>query len=475
MAIARKIAYNVVVSSISKILSTVLALVAIGLITRYLGQGGFGNYATVLAFLSFFSAIADLGLNSASTREISRPGANEEYIIGNVFSLRIIISLIVLFLSPAIVFFFPYTIQVKEAIIIIAFSFFFSSSYQILNGVFQKNLAMDKVAISEFFGKCLQVLLVFWIIKMNLGFLWIVSALFFSMFLNFILVYFWSKKYILLKLKFDFNYWKTFLKEAYPIGIAVLITFIYFKMDTILLSIMKTSADVGIYNVAYKIIENITFFPAMIIGLIFPIMSQNIFSNKKRFKYISDKTYKVFWIMIIPLVIGTLFLSGGIINLVGGAGFSASAIVLRILTFALVFIFFGNFSNAILIAGNKQKKMLFILFLAAAFNLVANLIFIPYYSYLAASVISVLTEMLVVIGTFFIIAKEFQYFPRVENIGGILGAGGVMIIVLFIFRNMNFLLSGTLSALIYLVALWLFQALKTEEITSIISKKTLKN
>ena len=54
MVIARKIAYNVLVSSISKILATVLALVSIGLITRYLGKDGFGNYSTVIAFFAFF-------------------------------------------------------------------------------------------------------------------------------------------------------------------------------------------------------------------------------------------------------------------------------------------------------------------------------------------------------------------------------------------------------------------------------------
>ncbi|HHE45730.1 MAG TPA: hypothetical protein ENL05_00045, partial [Candidatus Moranbacteria bacterium] len=240
MVIARKIAYNVVVSSVSKILSTILALVAIGLITRYLGQGGFGDYATVLAFLSLFSAIADLGINTTSTREISRAGANEEYIVGNVFSFRLVVSLAVLFLSPAIVWFFPYTVQIKEAIIIVAFSFLFSSSYQTLNGVFQKNLAMDKVAFSELLCKLLQVGLVFLAIKLNLGFLWIVSALFFSMLSNFVWVYFWSRKYILFKLRFDFGYWKTFFKESYPVGLAVLITFIYFKLDTILLSVMRS-------------------------------------------------------------------------------------------------------------------------------------------------------------------------------------------------------------------------------------------
>ena len=474
MVIARKIAYNVAVSSVSKILSTALALVSIGLITRYLGKEGFGNYATVLAFLSFFSAIADLGLYSAATREISRSGADENKIMGNVFPLRLALSFAVLFLSPAIVLFFPYPTEVKQAIIIVAISFLFSSSYQILNGVFQKNLAMDKVAVTEFAGKIIQVAVIFLAIRFDLGFLWIISSLLFFMIFNFVFIWAWSKKYIFFKMRFDFGYWKRFIRESYPIGISVFITFIYFKIDTILLSVMKGSSDVGIYSAAYKIIENITFFPAMIIGLIFPIMSRTIFSDKGRFRDISDKTYKVFWVIIVPLVIGTLFLSDGIILIIGGAEFFESGAVLRILIFALAFIFFGNFSNAILIAGNKQKKMLLVAAVAAVLNVGANLIFIPRYSYFGAAMVSFLTEMVVVIGAFYFIFREIKYFPRIEKFYRLLASGAAMAIFFYLFRGANFFLLGASGLAVYIAALWIFRAVKTEEITSIIGKKTVE-
>jgi O-antigen/teichoic acid export membrane protein len=470
MVIARKIAYNVLVSGVLKILSTVLALVSIGLITRYLGKEGFGGYATVLAFLSFFTALADLGLYSTVTREISRPEADEAKIMGNIFSLRICVSLIVLLVSPLIVFFFPYPTEVKYAIIIVALSFLFSSSYQVLNGVFQKNLSMDKVAVAEFCGKILQVLFVFFAIKLQLGFLWIISALLLNMVANFLAVYFWSKKYISFSLRFDFAYWKKFLQESYPLGIAAIIGFVYFKIDTILLSVMKNISDVGTYNAAYKVVENITFFPAMIVGLVFPIMSKNIFSDRIQFENISNKTFKVFWIIVVPLLIGTLFLADGIIYLIGGTGFVESGKVLRILVFALIFIFFGNFFNSVLIAGNKQKKLSLILFVAAIFNITCNLIFIPKYSYLAAATISVFTEMIVVAGTFYFVFRDLNYIPKVENFWRILISGIIMILFFLLFPKMNFFLLAIFSTSVYLISLWLFRAVETKEIASIISK-----
>jgi O-antigen/teichoic acid export membrane protein len=471
MVIARKIAYNVLVSSVSKILSTALALASIGFITRYLGKEGFGDYATVLAFLSFFSAISDLGLYQFSTREISRPGAKEDEIMGNAFSMRVISSLFIFLLSFFLILLLPYSQEVKYGVVIIAASFIFSSGYQILNGVFQKNLAMDLVAISELIGKIVQLAVIILAVKLHLSFSWIITSLLFNMLVSFVLVYFWSRKYIKLGFRFDFVYWKRFLSESYPIGIMAIVVFIYFKADTILLSFLKSNAEVGIYNVAYKVLENISFFPAMIIGLIFPIISQYIFVDKARFFEISNKTFKVFILLVVPLIVGTLFLSDGLILLIGGAGFSESALVLRILVFALAAIFFSNFFNAILVAGNLQKKLMLILSAAALFNVTANLIFIPLFSYIASAIISFMTEFFVAIAAGYLVFRRLAYFPRVEKIGRILFSGGLMAVFLFIFRTHNFYLLGAGSVCVYGLALWLSQSVETSEITSIISKK----
>jgi len=474
MALARKIAYNVAISSASKILSTVLALVSIAFITRYLGKEGFGNYATVLAFLSFFAALADLGLYPISTREISKEGAPEAKIMGNIFSLRIISALAILAIAPIVVLLFPYPAEVKSGIIIVALSFSFSSGYQVLNGIFQKNLAMDKVAIAELAGKILQVGFIIFAVKERLGFNWIIASLLFNMVLSFAIVFLWSRKYLRFHMEFDFKYWRHFLKESLPLGLAAIITFAYFKMDTVILSLLRSSADVGIYNAAYKVLENITFFPAMIVGLMFPLFSKHIFTEREVFLAMANKTFKVFVVIALPLVIGALFLSEGIIQVIGGGGFSEAAAVLRILVFAIALIFFGNFFNSILIAANLQKKLLCIMGAAAVINIGLNLIFIPRFSYFGAAYVSVITEFIVAALGFYVSAKTVNYFPKAEKFLMILMSGAVMALFLFIFQQKNFFFLLMASPIIYFFFLWLFRAVKTEEIASLISKKGIQ-
>ena len=470
MILAQKIAYNVVFNTVTKILSTVLALVSIGFITRYLGRDGFGDYATVLAFFSFFSATLDLGLYSIATREISRKNADEEKIIGNVFALRLVTSSLVIIIAPLLVFFLPYSQEVKNGILLVAISYVMASSYMVLNGIFQKNLRMDKVAITELFGKVVQVVFIIIAVRNNWGFTAIILSLLINMTIAFSIILFLSRKYIKFSPIFDFIYWKKFLKMSFPMGASALVTFLYFKMDTILLSLIKGSEEVGIYNMAYKILENITFFPAMIIGLVLPLFSMYIFNDKKNFRKIADKTAKVFFLLIIPLIVGVLFLAEDIISIIGGESFLISANILRILVFALAFIFFGNFFNSILLSANLQKMLMKILSFCAVFNIIFNLILIPKFSYTGAAFISVATEMLVVLLTAYFVSRKVKYKPSITGWGRVLFSGLSMIVFFLIFKNSNFIFLALGSVVVYGISLWMTRAITFEEIKILIPK-----
>jgi O-antigen/teichoic acid export membrane protein len=309
------------------------------------------------------------------------------------------------------------------------------------------------------------------VIREDLGFIGILSAFLVSAFVNFFLVFWASRKYLSFRISFNWTEWKSLLKESLPMGISVFVTFLYFKMDTIFLSILKGSADVGIYSVAYKVIENLTFFPAMAIGLIFPLLSRFIFTNHKEFESIANKTFKIFLILVVPLVIGSFFLAEEITRIIGGEGFSGSGSVLRILAFALGFIFFGNFFNNILIAGGLQKKMMWILSGCAIFNISFNLILIPLFSYRGAAFTSVATELMVTLLTFWVVKKNLNYTPKVVEWTRIAFSGIVMAAALFLLRGTNLFLAASIGTTLYFLFLWTMNTITNDELRSIFSSR----
>jgi O-antigen/teichoic acid export membrane protein len=467
----QKIAFNVIIASISKVLNTGLALFGLMLITRYLGPDKFGLYITALAFNGLFNALGDWGIYQTATREISRPKADEKIIIGNVMALRITVSVILALLLPIMIYFLPYSFELKIALLLVLLSYIFYSFYQVLIGLFQKRLIMYQVSLIELLGKLIQVSIVLLTIKLDLGFKFIVIGITGSMLANFILVYLFSRRFIRFKLNFQLQTWKKFLKESWPIGLSVIVTFIYFRADSILLKSLEGNTAVGIYGAAYKVLENITFFPGMIIGLLMPMLSYYVFKDRRKFQSIVNENFKLFIILIIPLIIIVMFFAEDIINIVAGEAFVASATVLRIVIFALAFIFFGMLFGNILLVAKLQKQQLVALSACALFNVSANLIFIPKYSYLSTAYVSVITEFLVVVLSAYIVYKNLHFLPKMKNFRLVILAGLVMVLYIFIFSSFPFFFLLLTSPLVYFALLVFLKVITKKEIWMLIKKE----
>ncbi len=468
MALARRIAYNVVFNSALKVTSTVfIALLSIRLITGYLGQQGFGEYATVLAFFAFFGAIGDLGLATITAREIAKPTVDEESFLGKVATLRIISSLAIIIGAPILLGLLHYVPHVKGGIVIVTIALLFAQFSTLLNGIFQKRLAMDRVAMVEFAGKILQFCLVYLAVKFDLGFLAIIAAVLATMFFNACVALFLSWKLVRFHFTWDVSFWKSFMRDAWPLGLTAIITFAYFKLDTIILSLLQPAAHVGIYNVAYKIMENLIFFPAMLVGLILPLLARAHQTDQREFRGIADKTAKVFIAIVLPIVIGTLFLAPDIVAIVSGSGFEVSANVLRVLIFSLAGIFFGHYFNMLILVGNAQKKLLKALAIIALMNVVMNILLIREYSYFGAAVSSAVTEAVVVIVSGLIAFRTLGFFPKPDRLVRIFLSAGVMAVVLTLSVHLSFLVSLFLGGVSYVSLLWLTRAVTSKEVASI--------
>ena len=480
MTLAARIAHNSIISAITRVLSLGLALVTVGLMTRYLGTAGYGDYSTVIAFYFLVTSLSDFGINQIFTREISRPKANEKDIISNVLGLRLSISLVVSFLGILSILFLNYNNATKQGIIVMCIALIFSSLSQTLNSVFQKRLVMNRLAWRELIGRFVQLGLTYLAIRKDWGVSGVVGATAVSYLFIFLASWRLSKEYVEPSFSFDKKYFLYFVKESLPLGLAAIVNFLYFKADILLLSYFKESHDVGIYGAAYKVIESLIYFPFMFMGLITPVFSYNIFKNPEKFLKIASHTLKALLIVTVPLVVLLLFLSGEVVRIIAGKGFEEATLVMQILTPALGAIFLAHFFNSVLIVANKQKLLLLILSGVAAFNIIFNILLIPYYSFLAAAVISTISEILVTFVVFLVSrkwgigwGKGWQKMPLMSL--GISTVG--MILVLYLLNSQSFSLwlglavKGLMGGGVYLGLLFLTSGIRVSEIKEIFSKK----
>ena len=451
---SKKIAQNTLWQIIGKIIGTALGVLTIGLLTRYLGQENYGLYTTAVAFMQFFGVLVDLGLYLICLKEISAKPEKESFIVSNIFTLRIISAVIFIGGGVLLIFAFPYPLVVKLSAMIVSLSFFFMSLVQTLTSVFQKYLKMGQVALAEVIGRIgfLAVIVLFVFHQGSLpALMWGNVA---NTLIYFLILWFLVKKYVLIKWGFDFNYWKDVFRQAWPIALGVVFNLVYFRADTIILSLYRPAADVGIYGAPYKILEIIATFPHMFMGLVMPLLTAAwVAGNLTDFKNIAQKTFDFFAIILIPMVLGTLPLSSGIMSLIAGKDFVASGPILTILMLATGIIFLGVFFTYAIVILEKQKAMLKYFFIAAILSLIGYFLFIPRYSFYGAAWVTVIVEAFILISAWLIFWKFTKVNLSLKIFLKSLLAGCLMAGSLYYLPDWPVLTKIAIGSLIYLMAM----------------------
>lgn len=460
MSLTKKVAYNTTVQLVGKIISTIIGIVIVGLITRHLGQAGYGQYITVLAFVQFFAVIVDLGLYLTLIQEISDPKVDERKAISNVFTIRLITGVIFFVLAPLIVLLFPYTQIVKQGVILMSVSFFLFTLAQILIALFQKNLKMDKIIGTEVLGRAAFLITVILVVVFDKGLLYVILGNVIFNIIYFALVFFMARNYTKFSLGFDFQYWKKIWHRAWPIALTSLLTLVYFKADTIILSLYHPASSVGIYGATYKVLEIITTFPHMFLGLILPVLTATYLAgNLERFKRIYQKVFDFFLIITIPLIVGTMLLANRVMVLIAGDEFYLSGHILKILVWATAIIFFGGLFGYVILAIDKQKKMIPYYLVTAALSLILYFALIPQFSYWAAASVTVFIELLYTIFAFSIAYKYSKTRLNLKIFSKVLLASLMMGLFIYLLFELNLIILIILASLVYFACLYFIKGI----------------
>lgn len=468
VSLTRKVARNTIIQFMGKTIATLLAVVIASLMMRYLGPEGFGEYTIIITFLAIFSVLADLGLQATLTREISKEGADVKKVVSNTFTIKLIFGLSILLLAPVIALFFPYSDIVKKGILIGVISYLCIILIQVLWGIFQKHFHTEKVAVGEVTAKAIWLLGVVLCVRLELSILHIIAFVVLANFINLVMIFLFAQRFVKIRLAFDFLEWKRLLKIAYPLAIMAALTLVYFRVNIILLSVLKSEVEVGIYGAANKIVEFLITLPAIFAGLLLPVLSRTVFLNREKFRKVYQKGFDALAILALPLVFGTQFFAEPIITLLGGKEFLASANVLRILIFSCGFIFFAHLFSYAVVAANQQRKAAWFYGIAALIAVLGNLIFIPYFSYYATAVVSIASEAIICLSCAWIVARTIKVRPRFKVFLKSLVASLVMAGMLYLLPECHFSISIVLAIVVYFVVLYILRGFSKETVKEII-------
>lgn len=467
MSYTRQIAHNSIIQMVGKSISTIIGVLVVGMLTRYLGTGGFGQYTTIMAFLQFFGVLVDMGLYIILVKKISEPGADEATLTSNIFTLRFFSALVFLGLAPVVVLFMPYDGAIKTGVLVASLSFLAVTLNQALVGLFQKHLRMDRVVIAELVGRIILLGGTYYVIRTDGSLGGVMAAVVIGSVVNFVMTFLFSRRFVHIRFRFDLPLWRTIVRESWPIALSIAFNLVYFKADTIILSLYKSSADVGIYGAAYKVLEVLTTFPAMFAGLVLPMLAAAwAATDVERFRRVLRKGFDAMSMIAVPLVVGVWFLADPVMHLIA-PDFTDSAAVLRILIVATATIFIGNLFGNTVVAVNKQKVMMWLYLAVAVVSLGGYFLFVPRYSYFGAAWMTVASELMVTLAALVIVGRTTHAWPSLMVLGKALVASALMGSVLYLLREFNIIAVLTVAVVVYGGVLFTLRGISRETMVEI--------
>jgi len=367
------------------------------LIARRFGPEGFGDFTKITTYVAFFFLLADFGLNAGYLQKTQADRTQVGW-WPSLLGLRLAGSLILVFTALAILSLLPqgqeqgYTPLVRLGIILLAPSIIFQALITSANAIFQQKLRYSLAALAILAGSLVTLILVWWSTARSVSILSSVAAILMGSLITALVALFLARR---LEgsggLSFTGDRLRQLLLPAVPLGLTLVFDLIYFRADSVILTLTRSTSEVGIYGLAYKVFEVPLVIPTFFMNVLYPLL----LTRKQEFTRLIRKSL-------------ILLLAGGIAAMVASwilapaltlvrPDFSSSIVPFRILTLGLPFFFLSALALWGLIALGKQWLLLAIYGPAMIINICLNLLLVPTYGYFAAAWITVGSEGLILL------------------------------------------------------------------------------
>lgn len=464
MSTVKTLVKNTSVLFLSQMIGYILAFFYTLYSARYLGTTNFGIISFATAIAGLFAIFTDLGLSTLTIREVARDKSRTYKYLGNHGSIKLILSittmlLLILFVNIGT---FDETTKIVvyiigSSVIIDAFSGTFTSMFRAYEQMEYQSIAEIINAVTMFIGVLLCVFTKQSVIAVAMVYL--ISTIFVLIY-NFLMC---TRNYGLIHFQADFKFWKYLLYNGFPLAITSIFALISFKMNTILLNMLTTSAVVGEYTAAFNLMQALIFIPTVYSTAIMPIFAKYYVDSKKMLNYSYQKSLKYLTILSVPISMGTMILAPKIIMFMYGPGYVNTIPILELIIWALPAIFLSYILGTSIASINKQHETVKATFVCLLFSTIGNFVLINLFGGVGAAMITVINEVSMVIFYMYIMHKYGYKVPLQKILVKPFIASLVMGAVIY-YLNLNLFVSVFVGIIVYFVVIFAIKTFNDDDL-----------
>jgi len=403
---APKIQHAVVLTA-SPLIRRVLRMAFVILVARGLGPEQFGSYGLLLAIIEMVAVVSGSGYVDYLTREAARDGelgwsaASQLVIVRWAYAavFSIVGCGVLLGMSFSHVLYVPaiclFATMIPRAI---------SEAVQgVLRGIrrYQAYLVVDLV------GGLILVAGGVLLLIMGGSLFLVVAVELISASAVCIIALVMAERYR--KAPICWTKWSHLLSRSYVFNVYELVVNLYDRLDVVLLSKLAGDYATGIYTVAYRAMNTVQIIPY---GIFFSLMPS--FARHK-WEYASQRQLERSLGLLVSVALAaglaTMAFVTPVTRLLLGVKYLESAAALKILIWAEVLMCVNYGLNVTLLARGHERVFVKTSLVCLAINLAGNLVFIPRFSWRAAAIFTIVTELVLLLQNLYWVKRLIGLVP----------------------------------------------------------------
>jgi O-antigen/teichoic acid export membrane protein len=394
--------------------------------TRYLGVDDFGQLLTAVTFVMLFGVLTDAGVWTIAAREMARRPDDEQSIMATVSLIGLALSAATL----AIVLGASFLIYggqdrdlVRLGVVIVGTQFLVSGPF----GTSTAFMTAHQLAIPGALGGLLAgagflVALVV-AVAADLGFAGIAAAYAVSALVNAAVPVVAVRRSISLRPRWDRPLATELLRAAVPQGFVMAVTTIYIRVDTVLLSLLASNRDVGLYGVSYRVLEFLLLAPAFATATVFPELAR-AGTHSERLRMLVQGLFSAVVLLAVPMACIFVGFAPEIVRIAGGPQFDAAAPVLRLLVLAAALSFPATVLFSALVATDQQRKLAEAMAIVLLGNVALNVLLIGPLQARGAALALIVSEAVSLTLAWRLFARVSRP-PALQHAGRLVAAAGL--------------------------------------------------
>lgn len=386
------LATNFFFSGISEVSIGFLFLLLI-LSARLLGDEQFGVFSFAMAYVNIFGFMMHGGFRFVYTRVVSRDHELAEKYMGNIMSLQMLTSLlgiVVIVLTILLTDKTGATLTVVYVLGAAEIFRFFKYTYRF---AFEVENRYDLEAATVLFERISLLAAGLGVLVLGYGVVGFAWAFFFSRLVDLLITLLVMRRFVYRpSFRFDFSLWPQLVGQGLPFMLNAMAALLLYRVDSVLLSFMRSDEEVGWYSAAYRLMEGMYLFPKIVSAVLYPQLSR-LYDDRPALMALYRRGIKYVLFVAIPLTVVGFVMADQVTLLVYGAEFANAIPALQVLLVSLSFIFIHEVSVTLLASIDRQVVSFYTSVMAVITNVILNLMLIPRLGIVGSGIATVAAEL----------------------------------------------------------------------------------